>query len=243
MPDHPFPLPPTPEVRQQWFAAIHRRCIERSPTIRCANFTAVADSDLKLLFSLYDEAFFAGALAARLPSGFSFSFSRRLTRAAGRVAFHRVHGPRQLCLSVTLLFQSFHDVSRPVTVAGITCQDRLEAAMRILEHELVHLVEFFLHGETSCGKPRFKALARELFGHTASAHQLISQRERAATAFNIRLGDRVRFEYDGRRLTGIVHRITRRATVMVPSPDGDYRDRAGNSYRKYYVPLSALTLL
>lgn len=230
-----------PNLQRQHCAAIHQQCIYRSPTIRCGNFTTVSDADLKLLFALYDETFFAGALATALPHDFSFSFSRRMTRAAGKIVFDRRRGPRRITLSAALLFQSFADIDRTVTVAGIPCHDRLEAAMRILEHELVHLIEFFLHGTTNCRQARFKKIASDLFGHTESAHHLVSQRERAAVMFQIRIGDRVRFSLDGRQITGIVHRITRRATVMVASKAGDYIDSKGTTYRKCYVPVALLT--
>ena len=50
------------------------------------------------------------------------------------------------------------------------------------------------------------------------------------------------FSFEGERLTGIVNRITRRATVLVPHPQG-VRYSDGGHYRKYYIPLGQLEKL
>jgi len=55
----------------------------------------------------------------------------------------------------------------------------------------------------------------------------------------IRVGSRVRFEFEGQQLEGRVNRITQRATVLVEHTEGArYSD--GRRYRKYYVPLGSL---
>ena len=85
----------------------------------------------------------------------------------------------------------------------------------------------------------FQRLAGNLFAHTAVRHELVTQREIAHRRFGIKTGDRVTFEYEGVRHTGIVQRITQRATVLVEDPHGlMYSD--GKHYRKYYVPVPLL---
>ena len=151
-------------------------------------------------------------------------------------------GPRQfeLVLSSTLLFQTFEDSDRPVEVTGRPCRDRLEAMQRVAEHELVHLVEMMIWNEGTCSENRFQSIARRYFGHTDYRHDLITQRERALMKFSIRLGDTVHFFHDGHQLTGRVNRITRRATILVPSKKGElFND--GRRYQRYYVPLENLT--
>ena len=50
------------------------------------------------------------------------------------------------------------------------------------------------------------------------------------------------FEVDGRRLSGIVNRITKRATVLVEDAAGrKFND--GLRYLTYYVPLHALVVI
>ena len=63
--------------------------------------------------------------------------------------------------------------------------------------------------------------------------------ERARERFDIRVGDAVTFEFAGVPRAGVVNRIERRATVLVPSPDGTrYTD--GERYAKFYVPVAML---
>ena len=66
-----------------------------------------------------------------------------------------------------------------------------------------------------------------------------SPRELAARHLGVRPGTVVTFDHGGRTLVGLVARITRRATVLVPDRAGRrYTD--GNRYSRYYVPLDAL---
>ena len=148
----------------------------------------------------------------------------------------------EMTLSSTLLFQAFSDVDRPIVVTGLRCRDRLEAMQRVCEHELVHLLEMFLWNDSSCTGPRFQGVAHRFFGHTEHQHDLITQSERAARNFDIRVGSVVRFSRDGHLITGWVNRITRRATVLVEDGRGE-RFTDGHQYVRYYVPLEKLQLV
>ena len=145
----------------------------------------------------------------------------------------------EIAISTTLLFQTFADVQRPVRVNGLLCQDRVEALQRVFEHELLHLLEMLIWTKSSCAAPRFKALAWSYFGHTESKHDLVTQDERATNHFGVRRGDRVTFNFEGARRTGVVNRITRRATILVESADGVVHTD-GKRYQKFYVPLALL---
>jgi len=46
----------------------------------------------------------------------------------------------------------------------------------------------------------------------------------------------VAFDFDGVRYEGILSRVTKRATVLVPHPDGRVMSD-GNPYLQFYVPL------
>ena len=86
---------------------------------------------------------------------------------------------------------------------------------------------------------RFKGLVWNFFAHTQTRHDLVTQQERARAKFDVRIGDRVAFTFDGTRHVGVVNRITRRATVLVECGDGElYRD--GKRYIKFYIPLPIL---
>lgn len=178
----------------------------------------------------------------RFRPSLQFRLSKRMTSAGGKTTrFKPRGGPEhfEIAVSTTLLFQTFHDVERPITVAGIVCRDRLEALQRVVEHEIVHLIEMLLWKHSSCSADRFQSIAARAFGHVEHTHQLITPRERALRKFGIRPGDSVRFELDGTTMVGVVNRITRRATVLVEDQRG-MRYTDGKRYAKYYVPLAML---
>lgn len=227
---------------------IGAQLMAESPYIRAPNFDLIHRVDIERLFDKYDQLFFDRLCRESLGTiPLSFRLSKRMTRVGGTTArFMRRTPPfdvwYEITISSTLLFQTFDDIERPVVVNGCECRHRLDALQRIMEHEMVHLVESMIWERSQCAAPRFQGIAHRLFGHTESGHHLVTQHERAAKQFGIQPGDRVRFTFEGRELSGIVNRITRRATVLVEDPTGaPYRD--GRRYRKFYVPLEALAPL
>ena len=99
----------------------------------------------------------------------------------------------EITISATLLFNTFQDVDRPVTVGGLVCRDRVEALQRIFEHELLHLAEFLAWGRSNCRAENFHRLSRRIFAHEGAFHDLITPREQARAAYDIRIGDHVSF--------------------------------------------------
>ena len=171
--------------------------------------------------------------------GTTARFHQRVPAPHGIANGAQSHTRYEITVSSTLLYQTFADVERTIRVNGLVCRDRLEALQRVFEHELLHLVEMLAWGDSQCSARRYKGLARNIFGHTDVKHDLIVPRERALRQYSIRTGDRVRFEFEGTPLVGVVNRITRRATVLVEDPRGQpYTD--GHRYRKYYIPLAML---
>jgi hypothetical protein len=241
-----------PESIATKFQTIHSALLAGSPRIREPNFSLIAPADLALLFELYDAGFFETQLQQLLSaagSPLSFKLSRRLTRTAGTTTRFQARGPRaghpaapvryEIAISTTLLYQTFSDVERTVRVSGLVCQDRTEALQRIFEHEVVHLLEMLLWEKSSCAADRFRHLAWNIFGHTETRHDLVTGHEQALRRFDVRVGDRVAFVFEGKRYEGIVNRITRRATILVENPRGAlYGD--GKHYAKFYVPLATL---
>ena len=228
--------------------AIYDDILRRSPRVQTGNFTQIVEPDLALLFDLYDERFFSGGLHRLLDAADSpllFRTSRRLTRTAGTTTRFHARGPRtgpprfEIAVSTPLLFQTFHDVQRTVYVNGLLCRDRVEALQRVFEHELLHLLEMLIWAKSSCAAARFKTLAWNYFGHTATKHDLITQGERARNRFGLRPGDSVSFVFEGVRRVGVVNRITRRATILVESASGIAYTN-GKRYEKFYIPLGQL---
>lgn len=233
--------PPLDEIAART-AQIHEIALRYSRHIDQENFTAVHAADLERLFNEYDRLFLKGngrqALQGR---ELRFRVSHRMTRIGGRTTWLRGSGREffEIAVSAPLLFQSFEDTARAVTVTGLVCRTRLEALSRVFEHELVHLAELLAWSRTTCRGTRFQEIAARLFGHQAHTHRLVTPREQALAKYGIRTGSRVRFELTGRQHRGIVNRITRRATVLVPDERGQrYSD--GQRYVKYYVPLNQL---
>lgn len=225
---------------------IHQTLLRTSRYLTAGNFTSFHPDDLRWLFDEYDRRFFDGRCRQALgQSPLHFRISPRMTKAGGKTGRYRprdrrLHATYEISVSSTLLFQTFsEDDHRPITVTGLVCRDRLEALQRIFEHELVHLIEMLVWTDSKCSQPRFQSIASHFFGHTAHTHQLITPRERAYVKFGIHNGSRVRFRLDGREYTGVVNRITKRATVLVPDPEGVlYSD--GTRYLKFYVPVGML---
>lgn len=225
---------------------IFRDSLQLSRSFGSPNFNRVGRDDLVRMVQMYDERFFGGkVLPLAKAEGMSFSISSRMTKVAGKLVTHYPDGTAngrrsfEMVLSSTLLFQTFEDPGQSVEVTGRRCVSRLEAMQRVVEHEFVHLVEMLIWNDGNCNEARFQSIASRYFLHSDYRHSLITQRERAAMRFNVRLGDHVRFKHDGKLLVGKVNRITRRATVLVPSERGElFCD--GNRYQRFYVPLEKL---
>ena len=235
----------TPDVVTQRTRGIYRQLLDTSRYVKSGNFRSIHADDLATLFAAYDSAFFRGACGQALRGvKLEFRISTRMTSAGGKTYRYtpRCRGGQpwyEIAVSAPLLYQTFRDVDRPVTVCGVSCRDRLEALQRIFEHELIHLVELVCWSDSECSAPRFQSIASGLFVHEEHTHNLITQSERAAVKFGIRPGSRVQFEYEGRLYVGLVNRVTKRATILVEDPHG-MRYSDGRNYTKFYIPLDHL---
>lgn len=226
-------------------AQIHATVLKQSRYVDAPNFTRIHPADLEILFAEYDARFFGGTIKASLGSmPLSFGLSNRMTSSGGKTVrlTDRQTGSRrfEINVSTAILFGCFHaDDHRPISVTGIVCKDRLDALQRVMEHEIVHLAEMLLWQKSSCSQARFHSITRRFFGHTANVHNLITPRERAIVKFGIKPGMRVRFRFDGVEHTGVVNRISKRATVLVEDERGQPYTN-GKHYAKFYVPVQSL---
>ena len=225
-------------------AQIHAIVLSKSKYIADPDFTRIHTTDLELLFVEYDNEFFDGQIKETLGTiPLHFRLSKRMASSGGKTACYADRsGIRwyEIGVSTTILFGCFNgEDHRPITASGITCRDRLDALQRIMEHELVHLIEMLLWGKSSCSQSRFHSITLRFFGHTENKHLLITPREKALVKFGIRPGMAVRFRFDGVEHTGIVNRISKRATVLVENREG-HRYSDGKHYVKFYVPVQFL---
>ena len=238
-----------PEEIRKKSGAVYDAILCKSPNIREANFDRTSSIDLELLFEQYNALFFEGGLRAMLDEAaatIQFRLSRRMSRAAGhtkranaRIRTGAAKEQFEIAISADMLFQTFNEDHRTITVNGLVCTDRLQALQRVFEHELLHLIELLTWGASSCKGHRFHTLAHKIFGHTATTHQLITHAEQAHTKYGLRAGDRVAFQYEGMRYTCLLNRITKRATILIESGTGNFYSD-GKRYEKFYVPVHIL---
>jgi hypothetical protein len=237
-----------PEEQNRLFGEVQEGVLEASAQLAGPDFGGFQVSDLQTMFDLYDRKMLNGVLRETLQGRpLRFSLSGRLTRSGGRTTWKITRNRRsgntteefEIAVSSHLLSQSFQNGYRPIRVTGLDCHNRLQAMQRIMEHEIVHLAERLAWQTSSCRRSRFQSIAGRLFGHREHTHDLVTTAEVALEQLGIRRGSRVAFDIDGSRRVGIVNRLTRRATVLVPDASGMlYSD--GCRYQKYYVPLSLL---
>ncbi len=238
-------LRPRAELIQERVNQIQRDVLAHSRYIREANFTSIHSRDLEFLFAAYDERFFASLCRQALEGRkLRFRLSPRMTMAGGKTTRFIARTGEvsyEIAIASSLLFDGFGEMDRAISACGLECKNRLEALQRIFEHEMVHLTELLCWENSECRAARFQDIAGRLFLHQAHTHNLITRRERAAVS-GIRIGSRVTFVFEGRRLTGRVNRVTKRATVLVEDSDGrKYSD--GSRYKSYYVPIAHLQLV
>ncbi|GAB6167217.1 hypothetical protein JCM19992_32170 [Thermostilla marina] len=239
-----YPEPVVAEKRRH----VRESLLAKADVIDGPNFSGFSTLDLENLVWLYDRHFFEHRIVLDWGELLRFDISRRLVRSAGNTRFKYADRSKKRLLTVTIqvsssiIFSSFEDGTDSLEVGGIVCRNRMDALQCIVEHELIHLVEGVLYGNTSCSRPRFQDMARRIFGHTTNCHMLVTPAVRAYRKFGVRPGQMVAFEWEGRRLVGLVNRITRRATVLVENPRGA-RYSNGKRYFKFYVPPDKLTVI
>jgi hypothetical protein len=215
------------------------------------NFTSLTTRQLSALFYLIERHHLEGTLRQILKNEgrqISFRLSQRMTSRAGQL-LTEIDTPQQheLAISTYLLFQTFssrNQIHRPITVNGLSCTNRLHCLLRLVEHEMVHLllccttlVDCFMtdrhHEYVRCLSPSsssfspstmpgecyhgptFQLLAGQLFGHTEWTHDLPTPKEIAYQMHQLTVGTLVQFYLEGELLTGKVNRIQKRVTVLV----------------------------
>lgn len=229
--------------------AIRKSLISRSPYITSGVISRMAESDLEILFNFYDDTFFKKCFQESFAGKLRFSLSTRMTRSAGKTSYPRNladlspdQHEYEIRVGISFFF-NYNQLHRDKTVNGIKTKDALEALQLVFEHEIVHLIELYCCGESSCRKERFKMMAKNIFGHTDSYHHLPTEKEIACTKYGFHAGDPVCFAYEGREYRGFIKQINKRATVMVPDKGGPFQDQKGKRYNKWYIPIPLLKKL
>lgn len=210
------------------------------------SITKLSEADLQDLFDGYDQMFFVQAFQNQFKGKLKFSLSPRLVKSAGKTLCPKHIAkmkPEDVTIEIRMgtdFFFKFHDIKGEKKVCGILTKSPMEALMTVFEHELCHAIEFLVFHNSNCKGKRFKNLAGNLFGHLESTHQLPTIRQIALETYGFNIGDSVSFFHKQQKLTGMLYNIQKRATVMVMDTQGALRDRKGNRYTKYYVPVKKL---
>lgn len=225
---------------------ISQLLIQSSSNIKSVDIHTISSDDLYLLFQLYDKFFLDNWLTTNYKGKIKFTLSRRLTRSAGQTKWIRNIGrikPEQRIIEISIgvdFVLNYDQVEGKKSVGGIATGNSLEALQLVFEHELCHVIEYICFGETKCSGDRFKTIAGNLFGHTGRFHSLPTSREIATQKLGLKIGDVVFFSFKDCILQGILYRINKRATIMVKDNQGNFLDKQGNRYSKYYVPINLL---
>lgn len=187
---------------------------------------------IRNLYLIYDRIIFNNEISKMTDLSFEISF--KLTKSAGMTKFYHRSKNIKILFSYPLIFSQFKDNAVSYEVNGILCNNPVEALMRVMEHELVHVVEYLIFKDSSCSKTRFKKLCYHIFGHTDTKHKLGLNKENKAVIPKFKVGEKVQFEYNGITYFGIINRITKRATILI-------NDKENKVNGKFYVPLTLLT--
>lgn len=217
---------------------LKRRAIKTEFISTCSSFNIKANKirpdHVASLFSKYDNVFFDNKLSERLHNRISFACSTRMTKTGGKVTRKNSENTYILTVSEPLVTKSILSEQNGVLVNGLECHDSLDAMMGIIEHEIIHIIEFEYCGKSSCGKKRFKTLAHNIFGHTDTKHNLRLTPANGTPLKKVAIGTQVQFEHSNNVYTGVVSRVTKRATVVLDAS-------CNKKYKKMYVPISLLT--
>ena len=171
--------------QQRLSEEVYQHVIGNSESITKPNFTSISPTDLGLLFQINDELFFNGMVGRcceqKAERPLSFRLSTRMTNAGGTTTMFRSGSRRkpkfeyEIAIATTPLFGTFSKQTGvgSSVVGGLPCHDRLQALQRIMEHEMIHLIEMLIWDDSNCQAGPFKQIVNRFFGHTESNHQLL----------------------------------------------------------------------
>ncbi len=228
--------------------------LERSQHLRSGNFEAIGVTDLRLLFDALRRRVLRRAARRDAPGGLrrrdhvpplrpddpgGRQDDPRGTSGSATAGGSSTTPEYEIAISTLLLFQTFDDIDRPVTVTGLRLPRPPGGAPADLRARAAPPRRVPGRGEVELRQAQFQALSEAIFGHASVVHDLVTPREIAAKAHAIRQGDLVAFDHDGTTRVGRVNRITKRATVLVEDPAGRlFSD--GRRYATFYVPVNQL---
>jgi len=133
---------------------------------------SLTEKQLESIVYMYDSMWFNGDLAAFFKRhGWSLDFST----VGDGFGIEGVCGGTVCMYTMTIPTSKFTNAKKGTIVAGISCDSPMDCVLRVLEHELIHLLIF-----TYCNEPYvsdqhselFQGTAMRMFGHTDYTHHL-----------------------------------------------------------------------
>jgi len=134
----------------------------------------MSEKDLYDIFQIYDTSVFDGNIEKYVSdSNFKLTFRKEgepTFTTEGICAFEKCE------YIVTIPLSHFNGINGIKNVAGHLCKNQLECLVRVIEHEIVHLI-IFMHCNqdlfvTNQHGDLFMTLVKDLFGHTDYRHYM-----------------------------------------------------------------------
>lgn len=135
--------------------------------------TDMTEKDLEVLFSRYDELCFGGDIRNHIKDvryKLQFKTSGEETFTTEGTCNHKTCD-----YTITIPIEYFSNVNGITNVAGHPCKDQLECLLRVIEHEMIHLIIFIFCRDnfiTDQHGPLFMDMANDLFRHSDHRHYI-----------------------------------------------------------------------
>ena len=162
----------TKKLSEKELTSIRNKVYRKFVSFKDSVYT-MSSKDLHDVFSLYDKLCFDGDIESYVrDANFTLKF-----RTSGEDTF-TTEGicTQKICdYIVTIPTHYFKNVNGITNVAGHLCKDQLECLLRVMEHELVHLIIFMFCGDpfiTDQHGTLFMNIVKDLFGHTDFRHYI-----------------------------------------------------------------------
>lgn len=210
------------------YANMLKLTLERIPikTVNNINPTLI-----RMVFESIDKVYLDGFFATNFKNKFEFLTSNRLRTSAANIELKPDNSKFIITVSSAIFDLNFRNSGDIVTVNGIHCGNKLEALVGIIQHEMVHAIEWVNDRRTE-HNDKFRQNSYCLFGHREIQHCLKVPGKNHETYLpgrreDFSVGQLVNFSDNGEMFHGRIARIGKRATVMVGP-------------KKWYVPIGLL---
>lgn len=181
------------------------------------NITKISEKIIKKCFEIIDEKMFGSTLTNYIKThnfDLEFKTSGRYKNIAG--SFGSVNGKLTFTFSKKILNNLFNGDAKTVEISGIQCHGLTETIIVLMEHELTHMILFFMKNhKKNVGKEKsghtitFRQIVQNAFGHKKISHSLnlgdIDKHNEDNTKMKnlLKVGDTVSFKNELGVLVGI----------------------------------------